>query len=76
MFKRKKKVNIKKSGLTVSYLRRFNSVSYTIYSNSHRASRVIHNEVTGTVTIEVYKEGVKKPIEVYIHNEVANGKAD
>lgn len=74
MFKKTRKAL--PNALNIAYKRRFNSIAYTVLNNAHPVVRVISNDVTGTVTVEVYKEGVKKPVEVYVYSEVCDGKSD
>ncbi len=68
MFKKKRKTV--SNTLNIAYKRRFNSTAYAILNKAHPVVRVVRDDTTGIITVEIYKEGVKKPVDVYVYSEI------
>lgn len=62
-----------KDGLQIKYSENRTKVSVTTYLNRTPVTKVITEKSTGLTTIEVYKEGVRNPIERYVYNRIKEG---
>lgn len=72
----KKKRKPASDALNTAYKRRSNSTAYIILDKAHPVVKVVRDDATGIIVVEVYKEGIKKPVDVYVYSEVCFGKAD
>lgn len=56
--------------ITTQYTESAREITVTTYRNGKPVTKTITDKNSGLTTIEVYKEGVKFPIERYVYNRV------
>ena len=56
--------------LTTQYSEDARKTVVTTLKDRKPVTKVTTDKITGLTTIEVYKEGVKFPIERYVHNKI------
>lgn len=56
--------------LNVDYYEDSKIVSVTVLRKRKTVSKTITDKSTGVTTVNIYKEGVKKPVETYVFNNI------
>lgn len=57
--------------LSVQYSENAREIIVTVFKNRKAVTRTVTDKSTGLTVTEVYKEGIKKPVERYVYNRVS-----
>lgn len=57
--------------ISTQYSETAREVIVTVYSNRRVVTKTITDKHTGLTIVEVYKEGVKAPVEKYVYNKIS-----
>lgn len=56
--------------ISTQYSENAREIVVTVFRDRKPVSKTVTNKTTGLTTVEVFKEGVKFPIERYVYNRI------